>query len=87
MFFQGVNDAFSREMLRPVEGHVFQKVGQTVLVILFQNGPHILNNVKTGPFFGLLVLTEIIGKSVFQFPEKSCRPPTLRSTHLYGALQ
>ena len=37
-----------REMLCSVKGHVFQEMGQPVLIILFHESPHVLHEVKIG---------------------------------------
>jgi len=50
-----------------IEGHVLEEVGQAVLIVLFQDGSHILSNVKLGPFFGLLIVANVIGKPIIEF--------------------
>ena len=53
-------------MLRAVEGHVLQEVGQAVLGILFLQGPHMVGDEKLRAAFGVLVVGEIISESVVQ---------------------
>jgi len=69
MFFKGVDDPFPRKMFRAIEGHVFQEMGQSVLVVFLQNCPHILNDIKTCPLFGFLVVADVVGQSVLQFSD------------------
>ena len=46
--FDEVIHAMSGEVLAAVEGHVLQKMGQSTLVLLFEDGAYILGNVEIG---------------------------------------
>ena len=59
-----IDDAFAREVLGAVEGHMLQKMRQTVLVILFEDSTHSLCDMELCALFGLFVMTDIIGQSV-----------------------
>ena len=56
-------------MLSAVKGHVFQKMGKPVLIIIFEQGPYVLNNVKTGTVLWFLVMTDVVGHPVGQFTD------------------
>ena len=66
VFFQGRDDALARKVFRAVEGHMFQEMRQTVLGIVFEKRAGVTDNVETGPFFGLFVVTEVVGNAVGQ---------------------
>ena len=55
-----------REMLRAVEGHVLQEMGQTALVLVLLNGAHTLSNVEIGHMLRPLVVPDVVGQSVWQ---------------------
>ena len=59
-----IDDAFAREMLGAVEGHMLQKMRQTILVILFEDSTNSLCDMELCALFGLFVMTDIIGQSV-----------------------
>ena len=59
-----LNDTFTREMLRTIEGHVLQEVRQTVLMVLFEDSTYTLRNMELATLFGLLIMTDVIGQSV-----------------------
>ena len=73
VLLQSGNDSLARKIFSPVKGHVFQKVGQTVLVIVFKQCTHIADNIKTGPVFRLLIVTDIISNAVGQFTDHRIR--------------
>ena len=72
-FLQILPQQVAGEMRRTVKAHVLQEVRQTALVVLFQNGTHVLRNVEIGPLFGQLVMADVIRQSVFQFPDTHVR--------------
>lgn len=55
-------------MFRAVERHVFEKVRQSVLVVLLQNGADSLRNVKFGALFRLLVVANVVGQTIVESP-------------------
>ena len=61
-----VKDTLVGEVRRAVEAHVFEEVGETVLVRRFLDGADVRGEVELRPFFRNLVVTDIIGKTVFQ---------------------
>ncbi len=63
-----MNNPLSGVVLCSVKGHMFQKMGQSVLTILFQDGTHILCNIKIGPISRKRVFSNIVSKTVFQLP-------------------
>ena len=65
LFFEIVDNAFVRKVFCPVESHVFQKVSESVLFVLFKDCTHILCNMKLCTLFWLFVVTNVVGKSVF----------------------
>ncbi len=61
-----VQDGLVREVLRAVEAHVLEEVGETVLVRGFLDGAHIGSEVELGTSGGELVVADVIGQSVVQ---------------------
>ena len=57
------------EVLRTVEGHVLQEVGQSSLVVVLLDGAHTLGNVKLSPLLGPIVVTDVISQSVVEFAD------------------
>ena len=47
---------------------MFQEVSQTSLIVFLSDGAYVLGDVKVCPVFGLIVVTDIVGQSVTQFP-------------------
>ena len=60
ILFQGI----AGEVRGTVEAHVFQKVCQTALVLLFLNGAHLLRNVEVTTFLGPFIVADVVSKSV-----------------------
>ena len=67
MPFQEIDDSLIREMLGAVKSHMLQEMGQSILVVLLQQGTYVLNNIKGGSFFGLLVGFDVIGHPIAQY--------------------
>ena len=65
--FQESGYAF-REMLRSMESHVLQHVGQSVLMFLFHQGTHVLHQIEVGFPCGCTRGTDVISQSVIQPP-------------------
>ena len=53
-------------MLCSVEGHVLQKVRQTILMVLFEDRTNGLRDVELATLLGLLIVTDVIRQSVVQ---------------------
>ena len=68
-----VDDSLALKMLGTVEGHMLQEVGQTVLVVLLQDGTYRLRDVELATLFGLLVVTDVVGQSVVQLAVANLR--------------
>ena len=62
-----IKECLAGEVGSAVEGHVLQEVGQTALVFLLKDGTHFLRDVEIGALGGFLVVTDVVGQSVFQF--------------------
>ena len=60
-FLAELHHAVALEMLAAVEAHVLQEVGEAALVLLFEDGTHLLCDVKVDLVLGLLVVTDVIG--------------------------
>ena len=58
--------AVVREIPASVEGHMLQEVRQPALVLLLQDGAHVLGDVEIRPVLGQLVMTDVIRQSVAQ---------------------
>ncbi len=54
------------QVLRAVEGHVLQEVGQTLLVVLLLNGADIIQNPEVGHVLRLLVVADVVGHAILQ---------------------
>ena len=63
---QVLDELFSGEVLRAVEGHVFEEVGQTLLVVLLLDGAHVVQDVEVGLPLGLFVVPDVVGQSVVE---------------------
>ena len=53
--------SFVRKVFRAVEGHMFQEVCQSALILFFQHGAYVLGDIKVSPFFRLFIMTDVIG--------------------------
>ena len=67
--FQPFTQGIVGEMGCSVETHVFQEVGQTALVVVFQNGTYLLGNIEVSLFFRQSIVTDVIGESIVQFTD------------------
>jgi len=52
-----------------IEGHVFEKVGQTPLVFVFLHGTHLLHDVEIGLVGRQVVLSDVIGQAVVELAD------------------
>jgi len=73
MFLQGAQQGFAREVSCAVECHVFQEMGKAVLIILLQDGPHVLDDVVTGPACRFRIVTDVVGKPVLKLSDTVSR--------------
>ena len=58
------HQAVTRKMTCTVEAHVFQEMGQSALIVFFQNGTHFLSDVEIGLTGRLSIVTNIIGQTI-----------------------
>ena len=71
------------EVVGAVEAHVFQKVGETALALLFLNGTHLLSDVEIGAVLRPVVITDVIGQPIVQFTDAyGCVSGDRRHLHL-----
>ena len=56
-----------REVLRTVEGHVLEEVGQTLLRVVLLYGSNIVYDIELGHALRFLVVADVVGQSVGQF--------------------
>jgi len=68
MLFKSADNCFAREMFGSVEGHMFKKMCETVLVVVFKRCTYILDNIEAGSFFRLLIVTDKVGEPVGKLP-------------------
>ena len=61
------------EVVRAVEGHVLQEVGQSALVVVLVDGAHFLGDVEVDHMFGIVVFADVISQSVVQFADANLR--------------
>src|SRR5690606_18298312 len=61
-----VHQLLLREVLRPVERHVLDEVGQTALVLVFENGAGVDDQPQLGALRGLAVHADVVAKAVGQ---------------------
>ena len=54
-------------MLRTIEGHVLQEVGQTLLRVFLLNRTHALGNVEISLLLRRVVVTQIVRQTIVQF--------------------
>ena len=66
MLFQGTDDSLVRKVLGSVEGHMLQEMGEAILVVILEECPNILNDVKTCTFFWFLIVTDVISHPVWK---------------------
>ncbi len=64
--FQIVYHGLARKVLRTVEGHMFEEVSQTLLVVVLLYGTHVMQDVEAGLTLGLLVVADVVGHAVFE---------------------
>ena len=64
-----VDDAVAGEVLRAVEGHVLEEVGQSALVFLLLNGAHALCDVEVSHVLRVLVVADVVRQSVVKFAD------------------
>src|SRR5262245_64350798 len=55
-----------RKVCRAVEGHMFDKMGKSLLVVIFQNGSGLYNKSKLSALLGFFVRPDVIAKSIGQ---------------------
>ena len=70
---QELQDALVGIVPGAVEGHMLQKVGQAVLVVLFLQGTYIVRNVKLGRPGRYLVVAQIVSQAVTQLADLEFR--------------
>ena len=63
---QPVQDALSGEVLRAVEAHVLEEVGQAVLVGSFQYCTRVRGKIKLYALCGQFVVTDVISETVIE---------------------
>ena len=63
-----VQDAFLREILRAIEAHVLQEVGEAVLVRGLLDGADVGGQVEFRPSLRLFIVTDVIGQAIVQLP-------------------
>ncbi len=56
----------ARQVLRAVERHVFEEVGQTLLIVVFLNGAYVMQNVEVCLSLRFFVVADVVGHAVFQ---------------------
>ena len=59
-----VDDALTGIVGCAVEAHVLEEVSQAALVLVFEDRTYFLSNIEISLTLGLLVMTDIVGKSV-----------------------
>ena len=57
------------EVIRTVEGHVFQEVGESALALLLLNGTHLLCDVEVGAVLRPVVVTNVVGQPVVELSD------------------
>ena len=81
VLFQDFRNRVTGKVLRPVESHVFQKMGQPVLGIIFHERTHVLDDVKVSLPCRFVIFTNKIGQPIIQFPMFHVRVQGNRSVH------
>lgn len=59
-------------MFRPIESHMFQKVSQTVLVVLLEDGADGLRDVEVAMPFGVFVMTYVVRQAIVEYTHPYC---------------
>ncbi len=59
-----VDHLLAAQVLRAVEGHVLQEVGQTLLGVVLLNGAHVVFDVEIGLSLGFLVVADVVVHAV-----------------------
>ena len=59
-----IEHVLARIVLRAVESHVLEEVGETELLRCLECGSHLLGNVEVGTLLGLLVVEDVIVQAV-----------------------
>ena len=65
-FLQVFDDHFTRQILRTVEGHVLQEVGETLLVVVLLDGADVVQDIEVGLVLRLFVMADVVGHPVLQ---------------------
>ncbi len=63
----------AREILRPVEAHMLEEMGETVLVRGLLNRPDIGREVELGSLCGLVVVPDVVGQPVVKLSHPDFR--------------
>ena len=61
-------NTIAREMLAAIKTHVFQKVSQASLAILFLQTTHTLSKIEACPFLWPVVVSDIVCQAIIQPP-------------------
>ena len=61
-----VENALSGKVLRSVEGHVFEEMGQAVLVVLLLQGAYVVGDEEIRPLPGIVVMPDVVGHPVVE---------------------
>ena len=67
--FEVVDEKFVREVCSSVERHVFEEVSETILVVFFEDGTYGLCDVEFATFFRLVVVTDVISKTIVEMTD------------------
>ena len=73
VLFQILAEQVAGEVGGAVEAHVFEEMGQTALVVFFEDGAHFLGNVEVGQILRLSVVPDIVSQSVVQLADAHVR--------------
>ncbi len=68
---QPVQDALAGEIFRPVEAHMFEEMGETLLIGCLVNGADIGGQIEFRPLFRFVIVADVVSHPVFQlsFPD------------------
>ena len=66
VLLQGADHLVTLVVLGTVEGHVLAEVGQTLLVVVFEDGAGVGNQAELNAILGLLVGTDVVSHAVGQ---------------------
>ena len=61
-----VENALSGKVLRSVEGHVFEEMGQAVLIVLLLQGAYVVGDEEIRPLPGIVVMPDVVGHPVVE---------------------